>query len=57
LDRQEEPLVITAEGGLFSPKYMYLTSYKGFVFYAQTKLAQELPSSCEIITSGKIWIP
>ena len=57
LDRQQEPLVVAAERGVFTTKYMYLTSYKGLAFYAQSLVALELPSDCEIIQSAKIWIP
>jgi hypothetical protein len=36
LRKTERPLVIIAEGGLFSTKYQYMTSYKGFVFLTKT---------------------
>ena len=57
LDRQTEPLVVLAEGGLLRTNYMYLTSYKGFAFYTKSSIALEMPGSCEIILSDKIWIP
>ena len=57
LDRHQEPLVVTAEGGFFSTLYKYLTSYKGLAFYTQSHRALELPSRAEIIRSERIWIP
>ncbi|MCU1265248.1 MAG: hypothetical protein JWM21_1566 [Acidobacteria bacterium] len=57
LGKSEKPLVIYAEGGFFSKKSQYLTSYKGFAFF--TKSAQPLPLgfAVEIVKAGKIWIP
>ncbi len=57
INRQQEPLVVIAEGGFFNSKYKYLTSYRGLAFYAQTSDAVELPSRCEVIKAGKIWMP
>ncbi|HEY1575877.1 MAG TPA: hypothetical protein VGF82_02250 [Terracidiphilus sp.] len=57
LARTENPLVVTAKGGFFSPKYQYLTSYKGLDFYAQSEEQLTLPSGVELIPAGKIWIP
>ena len=58
LDRQPEaPLVVEAQGGFFSTKYEYLTSYKGLVFYTKSSSQLPLPSDCEIILAAKIWIP
>ncbi len=33
LARQDSPLVVTAQGGIFSTTYQYLTSYKGLAFF------------------------
>ncbi len=57
INRQQEPLVVIAEGGFFNNNYKYLTSYRGLAFYAQTADAVELPSRCEVIKAGKIWMP
>ncbi len=57
INRQQEPLVVIAEGGFFNSNYKYLTSYRGLAFYAQTADAVELPSRCEVIKAGKIWMP
>ena len=35
LGKVEAPLVVHAEGGVFSRKYHYLTSYKGLIFYTR----------------------
>lgn len=57
LTRSEYPLIIRAEGGVFSTVYKYLTSYGGFVFYTKSKQALDLPGECEIIQAKDVWIP
>ena len=57
LRKIERPLVIIAEGGLFSTKYQYLTSYKGFTFLTKTAAPFILPPGAEIIRAQKIWTP
>jgi hypothetical protein len=57
LRKIEKPLVIIAQGGLFSTKYQYMTSYKGFAFLTKTAIQILLPPSAEIIRAQKIWTP
>ncbi len=57
LEKMESPLVVITEGGFFSPKYQYLTSYKGLIFYCKSKTPLDLPNESEVIRSRKIWIP
>ncbi len=57
LRRIERPLVIIAEGGLFSTKYQYMTSYKGFAFLTKTSVPLLLPGGAETIRAQKIWTP
>jgi hypothetical protein len=57
LHRQKEPLVVHAAGGFFRTNYQYLTSYKGLAFYAKSSEPLNLPSGCELVTAGSIWIP
>ena len=57
LRRSDAPLVVCAQGGVFSKKHHYLTSYKGFVFYTKTPTPLRLPGAAEIINANKIWIP
>ncbi len=57
LERQSEPLVVCAQGGLFSRNYQYLTSYKGLVFFTKASMPLSLPEDSELINSRKIWIP
>ena len=57
LRKSESPLVVRAEGGVFSRKYHYLTSYKGLVFYTRTQTPLLLPPKAELIAARKIWIP
>jgi hypothetical protein len=57
LRRTEKPLVIYYQGGLISTNHQYLTSYKGFAFFAKSDEQIDLPRSAEVIVAEKIWIP
>jgi hypothetical protein len=57
LTRAQNPLVVQAEGGFFSAKHLYLTSYKGLAFYAKSDEVLPLPANAELILADKIWIP
>ena len=57
LRRMEAPLVVYAEGGVFSTKYRYLTSYKGLAFYTKVKEPLDLPMKAEVVVAQKIWVP
>ncbi len=57
VERQEEPLVIHATGGVFKTHYQYLTSYKGLAFYTKSDAALQLPGTIELVMARKIWIP
>jgi hypothetical protein len=55
--KAESPLVVMAEGGLFTKNYQYLSSYKGLAFFTKTTQQIELPNKTELIYAQKIWIP
>ena len=57
LTRVKTPLVVTAEGGLFSTTYKYLVAYKGLAFYTESKASLALPPDVEVVKAGRIWIP
>ena len=57
VQRQQQPLVVLAQGGFFSTNYQYLSSYKGLAFFTSSSAALSLPSGCEVIQAQKIWIP
>jgi hypothetical protein len=57
LGRTEAPLVIRSEGGFFSAKHHYLTSYKGFAFFTKSEEEIPLPVRAEIVQAGSIYIP
>ena len=57
LARQHGLLVVTAQGGFFSTKYQYLTSYKGLAFFTASVTRLNLPGSIELVVAKKIWIP
>ena len=57
LHKIERPLVVCAEGGIFSAKYQYLVSYKGLAFFTKATAQIVLPSGVETIMAKKIWVP
>jgi hypothetical protein len=57
LQKVEKPLIVYAQGGLFSAKHRYLTSYKGLTFFAKTSEQINLPRGVEVIVAKKIWMP
>ena len=57
LQRVENPLVVHATSGLFSTKYLYLTSYKGLAFYTKSAEPIQLPFGTELIVAKSIWVP
>ncbi len=57
LARQNEPLVVTATGGLFKTNYQYLTSYKGLAFFTKSPDPLYLPSGTETVAAKSIYIP
>lgn len=57
LNKQEEPLVIVARGGLFQPRWQYLMPYKGLAFFTGSPEPVPLPGRAEIIEARKIWVP
>jgi hypothetical protein len=57
LGKNENPMVVYREGGLFSTSYQYLMGYKGLVFYCKTSTPLILPAKVEVVRAKKIWIP
>jgi hypothetical protein len=57
LARVDRPLVVRAEGGIFSTKYSYLTSYKGLAFYTKSPEPIHIPTDAETVDATKIWVP
>lgn len=57
LAKSDEPLVVTAKGGLWKTNYQYLTSYKGLAFFTKSAEPLRLGRYTEVIDAKKIWIP
>jgi hypothetical protein len=57
LNRATDPLIVIAEGGIFSTNYQYLMSYKGLTFFTKSGTPLSLPSGAELVTADSIWIP
>ncbi len=57
LSRQDEAVVVTARGGVFTPHYKYLMGYKGLVFFTRSPAPLTLSANVEVIVAEKIWIP
>jgi len=57
LNKGRDMVVVVAEGGFFTKKSNYLTSYRGLFFYTSSPEPLSLPGSVEVVTAEKIWIP
>jgi len=57
LARAEAPLVVCAQGGLFSTYYQYLMAYKGLFFYAKTPTPLPLGRHVETVNAKRILLP
>jgi hypothetical protein len=57
ISKIENPLIVMAEGGVFSKNFQYITSYKGLAFFTKTDEQLQLPNRTELIYAQKIWIP
>ena len=57
LAKTKEPLVVTAEGGVFKKNFRYITSYKGLFFHTKAREPIELPEGTELIRAKSISIP
>ena len=57
IGRMADPLVVIAQGGIFSTNYRYLTSYKGLAFFTKAPAPLDLPPGTELIRAKSIWVP
>jgi hypothetical protein len=57
LQKAEAPLIVHAQGGVFTTKHYYLTAYKGLIFYTRTQTPLPLPRGAELVEARKIWVP
>ena len=55
--RADQPLVVTAIGGLFSKNYQYLMGFKGLAFFTKSPMPLTLPGDAMVVEARKIWIP
>jgi len=57
VQRNEKPLVVASKSTFLKASYSYLTSYRGFIFFAKSDEPLFFKSSTEIVEAKKIWIP
>jgi hypothetical protein len=57
MSRAKDPLIVVAEGGIFSKNYKYLMSYKGLTFFTKSGAPLPLPGGAEFVSAGRIWVP
>ena len=57
LKRTENPLVVVSQGGMFKPKFQYLTSYRGLAFFTKSPSALVLPGRVDVITAKSMAVP
>lgn len=53
----DNPLIVTAEGRVFSRWYKYIFSFRGLTFYCKSNTELMLPGGVQIIRARKISIP
>ncbi|MCD4707506.1 MAG: hypothetical protein K8S62_07185 [Candidatus Sabulitectum sp.] len=53
----DDPLVVTADGGVFSKWHKYIFSYKGLTLYCKSSAEIFLPGGARTIQARKISIP
>jgi hypothetical protein len=56
-NRVGEPLIVVAQGGLFTKYYQYLISYKGLTFFTKSTVRLMLPDGAEVVNGGGIRVP
>jgi hypothetical protein len=54
---QERPPVVLTVGGIFSPTYVYLTSYRGLAFFTKSPDQILLPGDAELVHARKMAVP
>jgi hypothetical protein len=57
LARIDQPVIVQGKGGFLYRKFQYLTNYKGFFFFTQSKEPLQLPYKAELIAAKNIWVP
>jgi hypothetical protein len=57
VNRQEAPLIISAEAGFFRTQYRYLMSYRGLIFFVRSPEPLSLLTHCEVLGAESIWVP
>ncbi|OPX29483.1 MAG: hypothetical protein B1H09_06315 [Gemmatimonadaceae bacterium 4484_173] len=57
LSAADDPLVVTALGGLFVKWYKYIFSFKGLTFYCKSRSELMMPGSVQLIQAKKISVP
>jgi hypothetical protein len=57
MNRLKDPLIVVAEGGVFTKNYQYMMSYKGLAFFTKSGAPLSLPGGAELVTAARIWAP
>ena len=57
LKRNDNAVVVVAQGGMFKKSFKYLTSYRGLAFFTKSDQALILPGRAEVITAKSISLP
>jgi len=57
LERIEAPMVVTATSGVFRTNYQYLVSYKGLIFYSESREPLTLASGIEVVNAEEMYVP
>lgn len=57
MSRNEGLMIVTSKAGIFGNQYLYLTSYKGIVFYCKGKEMLSIPGKHESVHCDSVSLP
>lgn len=57
INENENLMIVHSETGIFTNKYLYLTSFKGFIFYCKSKDELPIPGKHEKIYAQRVSLP
>jgi len=57
LERVEAPMVVSGTSGVFRTNYQYLVSYKGLIFYTESREPLTLAPGIEVVHAEEMYVP
>ena len=57
LRQNPEGLVVHAPGGFMYMGHKYMMGFRGLAFCTTAKEPLSLPTTCQVVEAGRIWVP